>query len=206
MSDSPTKSPCSNTCDPEGQPTTPINAQNLHKIHGNDLPNQIPVEIVSEEEMALLEAALSLAAAACPSSLSVSSSSRFSLLCSQLGRNSKRALSNLARPSSVGDVDDSGRLVLVSPKKKCKVPETFLSRFRRRKGLYVTDVTATVFTALWFLGFLVSWWFVFLYCSFFFLSFFEWWWLSIRKFPRSTTPKANSKSMDALYWIQSLII
>lgn len=93
--------------------------------------------------MALLEAALSLAAAARPSSLSVSFSSRFSLLCSQLGRNSKRALSNLAGPSSVGDVEDSGRLGLVSPKKKCKVPETFLSRFRRRKGLYVTDVTAT---------------------------------------------------------------
>lgn len=93
--------------------------------------------------MALLEAALSLAAAARPSSLSVFSSSHFSLLCSQLGRNSKRALSNLAGPSSVGDVEDSGRLVLVSPKKKCKVPETFLSRFRRRKGLYVTDVTAT---------------------------------------------------------------
>ena len=153
MSYSPTKSPCSNAHVPEDHQTIPINRENLHeKIHGSYLSNQISVEIVSEEEMALLEAALSLAAATRPSSLSPSSS-RFSVLCSQLGRNSKRAVTNLAGPSSVCDVEDSGRLV--SPNKKCKVPETFLNRFRRKKGLYVTDITATVFTSLWFLVFLV---------------------------------------------------
>lgn len=91
--------------------------------------------------MALIEAAFSFA-----------SSSRLSLLCSRLGRNSKpkidsfalvskRALPTLAGSDSVCDVEDLGGLG--NPKKKCKVPDSLLSRFRRKKGLYVTDITAT---------------------------------------------------------------
>lgn len=140
MSDSPTNPPCS---------TTTHDPQNLDdEIHGininNNPPIQIPVEIVSDEEMALIEAALSLAAAARPS-LSLSSSafppSRLSLFCSQLGRNSKRAFSTSPPVCDLEDSISNGRLK--SPKKKYKVPETFLSRFRRKKGLYVTDVTST---------------------------------------------------------------
>ncbi|XP_059660611.1 exonuclease V, chloroplastic-like isoform X2 [Cornus florida] len=107
----------------------------------------IPTEIVSEEEMALIEAALA-------SALSSSSSSLFSPLSSTLFmRNArsissltlltkKRRLSDCAETSSVGDIEDLGNCT-ESTQKTNEVSESFFHRFRRKRGLFVTDITAT---------------------------------------------------------------
>ncbi|XP_022752455.1 exonuclease V, chloroplastic-like isoform X2 [Durio zibethinus] len=105
----------------------------------------IPIEFVSEEEMALIEAAY----AASRSSLSSSSSSISSSICSpsrfqsktktiqSITLLSKRCLSG----STVLDIEDSGNLT--STQKRSRVAQPFLHRFRRKRGLSVTDITAT---------------------------------------------------------------
>ncbi|KAH9603211.1 hypothetical protein KSS87_003756 [Heliosperma pusillum] len=86
---------------------------------------EIPIEIVSEEEMAVIEAAFSLASAA-----------RRSFLCTR----PSRGLSSC----SSGNSEDSGR---VNKKNKTKTKsvmfDSLLNRFRKKRGLYVTDITAT---------------------------------------------------------------
>uniref|UniRef100_A0A5B7AUI1 Exonuclease V n=2 Tax=Davidia involucrata TaxID=16924 RepID=A0A5B7AUI1_DAVIN len=125
----------------------------------NQTVPQIPIEIVSEEEMALIEAALaaarsSLSSSSSPaiSAVSSSSSSLFSSLSStQFQRNarsiqsitllSKRRFSGCTT-SSVGDIEDLGA-GFRSPQKRNRVTESLLHRFRRKRGLSVTDITAT---------------------------------------------------------------
>ncbi|XP_043708266.1 exonuclease V, chloroplastic-like [Telopea speciosissima] len=114
----------------------------------DDIP-EIPVEIVSEEEMALIEAAFSATRCSLPSSFissaasSSSSHSRLSLVSSvsSITFHSKRRLSVCSEAHTVGDIEDSGRLG--AAQKKSKVPQSLLDRFRRRKGLAITDLTAS---------------------------------------------------------------
>lgn len=107
----------------------------------NDIVPEIPIEIVSEEEMALLEAALVSARAsfsAIPaircSTFSFGSNARSIKSITAL---SKRRLSGCSEP----DIEDSGGLK--SAQKKTRMADSFLHRFRK-KGLSVTDITATV--------------------------------------------------------------
>ncbi|KAI3930095.1 hypothetical protein MKX01_020765, partial [Papaver californicum] len=112
------------------------------------LPPLIPIEIISEEEMALIEAAF----AATTKYLSSRSSSSSSCQFQRNGRSietitlhTKRRLSgcsesvkNLSSPDIEDLVDNSK-----NTHKKLKVFETFLHRFRRKRGLAITDITAT---------------------------------------------------------------
>ncbi|KAM1148982.1 hypothetical protein ACFX2B_029329 [Malus domestica] len=112
-----------------------------HSNKGNDaIVPEIPIEIVSEEEMALLEAAIVSARA----SFSAIPAIRSSMLSfhgnvrsiQSITALSKRRLSGCSEP----DIEDSGGLK--SAQKKTRVADSFLHRFRK-KGLYVTDITAT---------------------------------------------------------------
>ncbi|XP_010253550.1 PREDICTED: exonuclease V, chloroplastic isoform X2 [Nelumbo nucifera] len=119
-----------------------------------DIP-EIPVEIVSEEEMALIEAALAATRSSLSSSVAPSCPSRLSLLStissSQFQSNakstetitfhSKRPLSGCSETQTINDVEDLGNLGRAQ--KKVKVPKSLLYRFRRKKGLAVTDITST---------------------------------------------------------------
>ncbi|XWS28434.1 hypothetical protein CRYUN_Cryun25bG0068600 [Craigia yunnanensis] len=103
----------------------------------------IPIEFVSEEEMALIEAAY----AATRSSLSSSSIS--SSVCPPSRFQSKtRSIQSIILFSKRGlngsselDIEDSGNLK--STLKRSRVAQPFLQRFRRKRGLSVTDITAT---------------------------------------------------------------
>eukprot|EP00268_Persea_americana_P054561 TRINITY_DN6258_c0_g1_i1.p1 TRINITY_DN6258_c0_g1~~TRINITY_DN6258_c0_g1_i1.p1 ORF type:complete len:416 (-),score=86.40 TRINITY_DN6258_c0_g1_i1:624-1871(-) len=104
--------------------------------------NHIPLEIVSEDEMALIEAALSAAAALIPSSssplLSVSRSLKRTITSP-----SKRTLaccSNAGTPSE--EIEDlSGNSQMKEKKKSGGGLTSLYLRFRNRRGLSVTDIT-----------------------------------------------------------------
>ncbi|KAL9680035.1 hypothetical protein QQ045_017908 [Rhodiola kirilowii] len=109
------------------------------------IPVEIPIEIVSEEEMAFIETALALATASfatvARSSVSVSP---------MLASSAKRSLSRCTTSMGVSlnsvavDIEDSGGGREV--KKKIRVGnESLLDRFRRKKAVSVTDLT----TAEW---------------------------------------------------------
>lgn len=95
---------------------------------------KIPQEIISEEDMALIDAAF--VAALLPRNPS----------CIQpITRLPKRTLLGGTAP----DIEDSGRVDWLewdsSPRKKRnRVLESFLHRFRSKRGLSVTDIIATV--------------------------------------------------------------
>nr|AAT40552.2 hypothetical protein SDM1_4t00014 [Solanum demissum] len=118
-------------------------SQNPHNI-----VSEIPLEIISEEEMAIIEAAFAATRSLVKSPLRASSSpahfqnnvrsiQSITLL-------SKRSLSSCSSQSDslVVDVEDSGRLM--SSQKRNRVVASLLSRYRRKRGLAVTDITATV--------------------------------------------------------------
>ncbi|XP_027345392.1 exonuclease V, chloroplastic-like [Abrus precatorius] len=105
--------------------------------------NHIPIEIVSDHEMALIEAAFALASRSfsairsSPSTLTPppsphSHASAFSV--NSITLLSKRRLSNDI------DIEDSHSL---THKKKTTLPDSLLHRFRRKRGLSVTDLTST---------------------------------------------------------------
>ena len=109
----------------------------------NDNIPEIPIEIVSDEEMAFIEAALASARSfsAVPVIHSPSRCSHFDINTKSIQSItilSKRRLSKCTET----DIEDSGNLVITQ--KKCRVNESFLHRFRRKRGLSVTDVTSTV--------------------------------------------------------------
>ncbi|KAF3453991.1 hypothetical protein FNV43_RR04434 [Rhamnella rubrinervis] len=114
---------------------------NNENNHHSGLP-EISIDIVSEEEMGLLEAALASARSSFTSSViapairsthfqsNVRSIQSITVL-------SKRGISSLAG----ADIEDSGDFR--STQKKIRLPDSFFLRFRKKKGLSVTDVTAT---------------------------------------------------------------
>nr|KYP68481.1 Defects in morphology protein 1 isogeny [Cajanus cajan] len=102
--------------------------------------NHIPIEIVSDDEMAFIEAALAFASTRSFSAIRSSSSSSSSpphfhsnALSVTLVSNAKRRLS-----SGSSDIED-----LPAHKKKSNLFDSFLRRFRKKRGLSVTDLTAT---------------------------------------------------------------
>ncbi|CAO2814434.1 unnamed protein product [Amaranthus hypochondriacus] len=135
MSDSPQDS--TPTCN---FPNNRHNQIGSNKTDESDLKTKIPVEIVSDEEMAFIESAFSLAAAALrrPSSSFLRSTTSLESICFA----SNRGFSN----SVISDVEDLGQFK--SPQmKKIKISDSdsdsFLSKFRKKRGLSVTDLTAT---------------------------------------------------------------
>ncbi|MCD7452584.1 hypothetical protein HAX54_017503 [Datura stramonium] len=125
---------------------TPPDEEETSQNQKKTIP-EIPLEIISEEEMALIEAAF-----AATRSL-VSSPSRASSSSARFQRNvrsiksitllSKRSFSSCSSQSDplVVDVEDSGRLT--SSQKRNRVVDSLLHRYRRTRGLAVTDITAT---------------------------------------------------------------
>ena len=124
--------------------SSPINHNNLNDNNGSSrgVP-EIPIEIVSDKEMAILEAALAMASAG--SSLSSSSHSLFHRNVRSV--HSITALSKRGFPASP-DMEDFG-----ATRKKTHFPDSFLLRFRKKKSLSVTDFTSTVIS---FSGFFCS--------------------------------------------------
>ncbi|RAL46103.1 hypothetical protein DM860_006257 [Cuscuta australis] len=124
MSESPTQSPM----EPD---TTPCPSPRPH----------IPVEIISDEEMALIDAAL---AAACPSISCSTQLQRGVRSIHSITLLSKRRVSGCTESGSspTRDIEDGGNRI-VSPGKKNRLKESLLQRFRRKRGLAVTDITAT---------------------------------------------------------------
>ncbi|XP_021889759.1 exonuclease V, chloroplastic [Carica papaya] len=128
------------------------NLQTTQNTNKNTSDLEIPIEIVSEEEMALLEAALVATRSFLSSSSvipSIASPSRPSFLSSSQLRENVRSIESITllskRSLSVCaglDIEDSGNL-RSQQKKKNRVSESFLRRFRKKRGLMVTDITGT---------------------------------------------------------------
>ncbi|VFQ96615.1 unnamed protein product [Cuscuta campestris] len=106
----------------------------------------IPVEIISDEEMALIDAAL---AAACPSISCSTQLQRGVRSIHSITLLSKRRVSGCTESGSspTRDIEDGGNRI-VSPRKKNRLKESLLQRFRRKRGLAVTDITATTLSDL----------------------------------------------------------
>ncbi|GLU19028.1 hypothetical protein SLE2022_352980 [Rubroshorea leprosula] len=111
---------------------------------------EIPIEIVSEEEMAFIDAALAATRSSFSSSSipSICSSSRSSFPSSSQFQSNVRSIHSITLLSKRGvsgcsepDIEDSGNLS--GAQKRNRLQESFLSRFRSKSGLMVTDFTAT---------------------------------------------------------------
>jgi exonuclease V len=116
--------------------------------------NNIPIEIVSDEEMAFIEAAYAsisssvLSRSLSSSTLTPSSSPRllhqnnvFSI--NSITLLSKRNLSSsCAASGAAADIEDT--LQFINSKKKPNISDSFLRRFRNKRALSVTDLTSTV--------------------------------------------------------------
>jgi len=96
--------------------------------------HHIPIEIISDDEMALIEAAFAFASTrSCCAIRSSTSKSPLHNNALSITVASKRRL------SSGGDIED-----LPTSKKKHVLPDSFLRRFRDKRGLSVTDLTSAV--------------------------------------------------------------
>ncbi|XAR60472.1 hypothetical protein NMG60_11033871 [Bertholletia excelsa] len=121
--------------DPQPRPQPSPSLNDATKDNGSP----IPIDIVSEEEMALIESAL---ASAVPSSSSSFLFSSLSPTWFQRNARSIRSITVLSkRPFStetgpLGDIEDFG-----GTQKRNRLTESFLHRFRRNTGLFVTDIT-----------------------------------------------------------------
>ncbi|KAM3398710.1 exonuclease V, chloroplastic isoform X1 [Capsicum galapagoense] len=117
-------------------------------------PPEIPLEIISEEEMAMIEAAFAAAATRSLVSSRASASSSSASSAASFQKNvrsiksitllSKRSFSSSSCSQSdtgvIVDVEDSGRLMT---EKRNRIVDSLLHRYRRKRGLTVTDITAT---------------------------------------------------------------
>ncbi|KAI5391091.1 hypothetical protein KIW84_076089 [Lathyrus oleraceus] len=121
--------------------------------NNNDNKNNIPIEFVTDEEMAFIEAAyasvtsssssiFARSLSSCCTSSTPSSSPRLhnnSLSINSITLLSKRKLSS---PSScAGDIEDTLRFV--NSRNKPSISDSFLRRFRKKRALSVTDLTST---------------------------------------------------------------
>lgn len=120
-------------------PPTPIEIAQTTSISLSP-PSQIPTEIVSDEEMSLIEAAFSLAFSARPSLISTSTSLHIHRNSASITLLSKRSFSNYSTSYCVGDIEDG---IGIRSTRKKRVDESLLNRFRRKTGLFVTDITST---------------------------------------------------------------
>lgn len=108
--------------------------------------NNIPIEIVTDEEMAFIEAAYASVSPSLfirSSSSSTPSSSPHRLLhTNAISINSITLLSKRRLSSSSSDIEDT--LNFVNATKKPSLTDSLLRRFRRKRALSVTDLTSTV--------------------------------------------------------------
>lgn len=108
-------------------------------------PDQIPIEIIADEEMALIEAAFASATRTLFPPLT------------QFQRNAARSIKSITLLSkkrisccsgsgsdSGGDIEDSGGDGVAQKKRNCRVNDSLLHRFRRNRGLSMTDITGAV--------------------------------------------------------------
>ncbi|CAL0304097.1 unnamed protein product [Lupinus luteus] len=116
----------------------------------HDINVDIPIEIVSDQEMALIEAAFAFASSSSlplrssppPSPTLILQNNSFSI--KSITILSKRRLSNGSGSHHPLDIEDSpSKLVTCVQNKKTKVPHSFLRRFRTKRALSVTDLTST---------------------------------------------------------------
>ncbi|KAK7262357.1 hypothetical protein RJT34_29926 [Clitoria ternatea] len=98
--------------------------------------SDIPIEIVSDDEMALIEAAFALAR----SSSSSSSSSSFSAIRSSPSPLSITSITLVSKRRISTDIEDTP---FHKNKKISTLPPSFLKRFRNNRPLSVTDLTST---------------------------------------------------------------
>ncbi|KAK9124335.1 hypothetical protein Sjap_013937 [Stephania japonica] len=105
----------------------------------------IPVEIITLEEMSLIDSAFAAIA-------TLSTSSRLSIFSprkcssSQLLLNPSRSIDSVSIHSKrrlSDDIEDLGEKDRFGAQKKIKLPQSLLSRFRKKRGLSVTDFTAS---------------------------------------------------------------
>ncbi|KAM7280879.1 hypothetical protein ACFE04_008013 [Oxalis oulophora] len=142
---------------------TTTTTNNNNNSQANTILNpEIPIEIISEEEMALIDAALLAArtltttTTTIPSSmLSLSSPTRNAISVQSIVMLSKRGLSGCTSSSSQSDVEELGNLRMSqhnnnnnnnnnnNKKKKSRLADSLVNRFRRKSGLFVTDITAS---------------------------------------------------------------
>ncbi|KAJ9188892.1 hypothetical protein P3X46_000247 [Hevea brasiliensis] len=117
-------------------------ANDVETATSSSVPN-IQIEIVTEEEMAFIEAALA-ATRSCLSSSSIPaifSPSRSSLF--QNNTRSFLSITSLSKIGVPGDRSESDIEDLRITQKNNRVAESLFHRFRKRTGLYVTDITST---------------------------------------------------------------
>ncbi|KAM7522309.1 hypothetical protein LguiA_012211 [Lonicera macranthoides] len=129
---------------------SPHHPQSTESPTQSQIPPQIPIEIVTDEEMALIEAAFAATRSSSSSSVATSisnSSSSSSLFSStQFNTRSIRSITILSKRRLSEDIEDFGGITVSSThKKKMKKKNrmSFLHRFRRKRGLFVTDITST---------------------------------------------------------------
>lgn len=113
---------------------------------------EIPIDVVSEEEMGLLEAALASARSSVTSSARLPPAAIRSS--SHVHSNNVRSIRSITLLSKRGladearDIEDCGgdfiRRRTAQKQKKARPPDSFFLRFKKKTGLSVTDVTATV--------------------------------------------------------------
>ncbi|XP_028807279.1 exonuclease V, chloroplastic isoform X2 [Neltuma alba] len=111
----------------------------------NNVP-EIPIEIVSDEEMAIIEAALAYARSF---TFSVAPAIPSPTFPSQLHINAKSPVRSIAVLSNKGfsncsqsDIEDSGNML--NTQKRRREAESYLHRFRKNRGLSITDITSTI--------------------------------------------------------------
>ncbi|XP_058769472.1 exonuclease V, chloroplastic-like [Vicia villosa] len=111
--------------------------------------SKIPIEIISDDEMAFIDAAFTSAAcssvttaAAVPALHSPASAPRVcrnSTSTQSVTADSKKGPFTCSEP----DIEDIGSFVSTSRKKKSREDDTLLHQFRSKRGLFVTDITKT---------------------------------------------------------------
>ncbi|KAJ9542799.1 hypothetical protein OSB04_029305 [Centaurea solstitialis] len=113
---------------------------------------EIPPEIISDEEMELIESAFAMAFAAKTTSF-ISSSTSLLQFHPNPNPNAVSLLSkrNYSTSCGVGDIEDGIGIGTGIRKKRVNNNESFLYRFRRKTGLFVTDITSTVSNAFLFI-------------------------------------------------------
>ncbi|TXG73896.1 hypothetical protein EZV62_002475 [Acer yangbiense] len=125
--------------------------QDIKNVTPTQIPLEIEIEVVSEEEMALIDAALATATRCSQLSSSSAISATSCFPSSQLlQRNvrsiqsitllAKRRLSGIDGPGEP-DIEDSGHFAMTQ--KRNRVAKSFLERFRKNRALSVTDIKST---------------------------------------------------------------
>ncbi|KAL5070414.1 hypothetical protein RYX36_021301 [Vicia faba] len=108
--------------------------------------SKVPIEIVSDDEMASIDAALTSAARSSVTPAAAVPAIHSSASAPRVRRNSTTVTVEAKKgpfTCSESDIEDIGSFVSTSRKKKSREDDTLLHRFRSKRGLFVTDITRT---------------------------------------------------------------